>query len=121
MPQRWLRRGRARVCSPDVLHGAPQAEYRRLHELERAEPAVIVTGGEARVEEGLEGVTEARFMRDELVKRGVDAERVWLEEAAKYTIQNGVFVRGLGYSRIQIACFQAGCLPAQASHTPLDF
>jgi hypothetical protein len=71
------------------------AEHRRLCATDGCEPAVIVTGGETREEVGLEGVTEARFMRDYLVGHGVALEHVRLEESAKYTIQNGLFVRAI--------------------------
>ena len=71
------------------------AEYQRLVGADGCEPAVIVTGGETQVEEGMEGITEAQFMREHLVAHGVVAEHIRLEENAKYTIQNGLFVRAI--------------------------
>ncbi len=71
------------------------AEHHRLTIADGSEPAVIVTGGETRVEEGMVGITEAQFMRDYLVSHGVVREHIRLEENAKYTIQNGLFVRAI--------------------------
>ena len=71
------------------------AEHERLCLADGCEPAIVVTGGETTVEAGLEGVSEAQFMRDELAGRGVPMEHILLEESAKYTIQNGLFVRAI--------------------------
>ena len=50
---------------------------------------LIMTGGDtANV-----GVTEAAHMKSLAVKEGLEEDRVLLEDKARYTIENGIFVR----------------------------
>ncbi|MCD8016417.1 MAG: YdcF family protein [Oscillospiraceae bacterium] len=52
---------------------------------------VIVSGGQGDGED----ITEARCMADWLIARGVDAERIWLEEQSASTAQNIAYSKAL--------------------------
>lgn len=59
-------------------------EYIHLQDQKRPDMPVVVTGAQGRGEE----ISEARCMADWLIARGVDPERIWLEEQATNTEEN---------------------------------
>lgn len=79
--------------SPSLtLESRLEAALEYIHIQDQRRPGfdmpVVVTGGKGRGEE----ISEARCMADWLIERGVDPERIWLEEQATNTEEN------LGYS-----------------------
>lgn len=59
-------------------------EYIRIQDQKRPDMPIVVTGAQGRGEE----ISEARCMADWLIARGVDPERIWLEEQAANTEGN---------------------------------
>ena len=59
-------------------------EYIHLQDQERQDMPIVVTGAQGRGEE----ISEARCMANWLTARGVDPERIWLEEQATNTEEN---------------------------------
>lgn len=59
-------------------------EYIRIQDQRRPDMPVVVTGAQGRGEE----ISEARCMADWLIARGVEPERIWLEEQATNTEEN---------------------------------